>query len=232
MSPPANPGIALSRNEGMENAAEKPALLIVDDDAVFARTLARAMERRGYAVRVASTMAAGRDEVASNPPQFAIFDLRLESGSGLELLELLHRVRPDARAIILTGYGNVATAVAAAKLGVSDYLAKPADADAVDLALRSPGRPLEPQQTFKRPDEQEFDYLLTMFERHDRNMSETARAIGMHRRTLQRILRRHGIAPADKAEPISQTRRMRRLVRLWRRLVDGEVRPAPAATDA
>lgn len=200
---------------------EKLDLLIVDDDAVFARTLARAMERRGYAVRVAASYEAGQAELATAPPAFAVFDLRLDQGSGLDLLAVLQVRRPDSRAIILTGYGNVATAVAAAKLGVTEYLAKPVDADAIDLALRSNDRSLKPDQTFKRPDEQEFDYLLTMFERHDRNMSETARAIGMHRRTLQRILRRHGVAPAEKTDTVSRTRRTLRLYRLWRRLVDG-----------
>jgi two-component system response regulator RegA len=200
---------------------QSPSLLLVDDDAVFVRTLARAMDRRGYSVTAVTTFAEGQASIAASPPAYAVFDLRLDTGNGLELLAQLHAARPDARVIILTGYGNVATAVAAAKLGVAEYLAKPTDADAIDSALRTPGRPLTPQQTFKRPDDQEFDYLLTMFERHDRNMSETARAIGMHRRTLQRILRRHGVAPADKSEPVSTTRRARRLFRLWRRLVDG-----------
>lgn len=201
----------------------KPSLLVVDDDAVFARTLARAMERRGYVVSTLSSFAEARAALHRDPPQFAVFDLRLDDGSGLALLEQLTARSPTSRAIILTGYGNVATAVAAAKLGVVDYLAKPADADAIDQALRGPGRQLEPAKTFKRPDEQEFDYLMTMFERHDRNMSETARAIGMHRRTLQRILRRHGIAPAPKSETTSARKRAFRLFRLWRRLLNGPV---------
>lgn len=209
----------------MNDTAHIPDLLLVDDDAVFLRTLSRAMSKRGFHVRAVASYEAGRSEVLANPPEYAVFDLRLEACSGLDLLALLHEHRPTARAIIHTSYGNMATAVAAAKLGVTDYLAKPADADAIEAALRAPGRSLEQRQTFKRPDEQEFDYLLTMFERHDRNMSETARAIGMHRRTLQRILRRHGIAPAEKTEAVSTSRRTRRMFRLWRRLVEGGERP-------
>jgi two-component system, response regulator RegA len=198
-------------------------LLIVDDDPAFRRTLKRAMERRGFEVTAEGSGDAALAAIDRGGFQTAIFEMRHQMTTGLALTERLRAVNPDARILILTGYGSVETAVAAAKLGVTDYLAKPARADVIEAVLSHQPRHTLASHTFLRPEEQEFNYLLTMFEQHDRNMSETARAIGMHRRTLQRILRRHGIAPtaAPKDEPVNELRRLRRLVKLWRRLLEG-----------
>ncbi len=106
-------------------------LLLVDDDKPFLTRLERAMQKRGFDVRVADSVAAGLAQVKSNPPAFAVVDMRLEDGNGLQVVSALNEKRPDARAVVLTGYGNIATAVTAVKLGAVDYLAKPADADDV-----------------------------------------------------------------------------------------------------
>ena len=110
-------------------------LLLVDDDKPFLTRLGRAMEARGFVVRMADTVAEGIAEVKQQAPGYAVVDLRLADGNGLDVIEALHTARPDARVVVLTGYGNIATAVTAVKLGAIDYLAKPADADAVYGAL-------------------------------------------------------------------------------------------------
>ncbi|HEY0439241.1 MAG TPA: response regulator, partial [Xanthobacteraceae bacterium] len=110
-------------------------LLIVEDDKSFLTRLARAMESRGFSVATAETVAEGLLQVETAPPAFAVVDMRLGDGNGLDVISALNRRRPDARAIVLTGYGNIATAVNAVKLGAVDYLAKPADADDVIAAL-------------------------------------------------------------------------------------------------
>ena len=123
----------------MTNAAPDTAaplsLLIVDDDKVFLQRLGRAMEGHGYAVRTADSVAAGLAAVEVDPPAFAVIDMRLADGNGLDVIARLHDKRPDARAVVLTGYGNIATAVTAVKLGAYDYLAKPAAADENHHAL-------------------------------------------------------------------------------------------------
>ncbi|HPD91498.1 MAG TPA: response regulator, partial [Pararhodobacter sp.] len=103
-----------------------PSLLLVDDDEVFLKRLARAMERRGFAVETASSVAAGKALAVARPPAYAVIDLRLEDGNGLDVVEVLRAKRPDARIVVLTGYGAIATAVAAVKIGATDYLSKPA----------------------------------------------------------------------------------------------------------
>ena len=211
-----------------------PVLILIDDDAAFRRTLKRAMERRGFAVHEFSSGAGALAAIDRLKPNMAVFEMCLANGSGLELTERLRAVCPEARILILTGYGSVETAVTAAKLGVTDYLAKPANATVIEAVLSDRPRQQLAAHTFLRPEEQEFNYLLTMFEQHDRNMSETARAIGMHRRTLQRILRRHGIAPtsAPKDEPVNEMRRLRRLVKLWKRLLEGPDYTMPTGASA
>jgi two-component system response regulator RegA len=171
------------------DAPAEPSLLIVDDDKAFLTRLARAMEGRGYRVRTAESVAGGMAEVAAEPPAFAVIDMRLADGSGLDVMQELKRRRPDARAIILTGYGNIATAVTAVKLGAFDYLAKPADADDIDAALKAVGgvRPELPQHPMSA-DRVRWEHIQRVFESCDRNVSETARQLNMHRRTLQRIL--------------------------------------------
>ncbi len=164
-------------------------LLIVDDDAAFLGRLARAMESRGYAVRTARSVAEGLSEVERAAPAFAVIDMRLGDGNGLDIISELKKRRPDARGVILTGYGNIATAVTAVKLGAFDYLAKPADADEIDAALRSVD--LDHAQLPENPmsaDRVRWEHIQRVYELCGRNVSETARRLNMHRRTLQRIL--------------------------------------------
>lgn len=164
-------------------------LLIVDDDQPFLNRLARAMERRGFEVRTASSVAEGLAEVRRAPPAFAVVDLRLEDGNGLDVVQALHGAREDARAVMLTGYGNITTAVAAVKLGAVDYLAKPADADDVVAALLAPPDELpEPPENPMSADRVRWEHIQRVYELCGRNVSETARRLNMHRRTLQRIL--------------------------------------------
>jgi two-component system response regulator RegA len=147
------------------------------------------MVKRGFSVRIADTVAAGMAAVEAQPPAFAVVDLRLEDGNGLEILSRLHEKRPDARAVVLTGYGNIATAVTAVKLGAVDYLSKPADADDVINALLAMGgdKP-EPPENPMSADRVRWEHIQRVYELCDRNVSETARRLNMHRRTLQRIL--------------------------------------------
>ena len=164
-------------------------LLIVDDDKPFSARLARAMEGRGYQVRVAESVADGVAAIESEAPAFAVIDMRLGDGNGLDVISALKRRRPDARAIILTGYGNIATAVTAVKLGAFDYLAKPADADEIYAALMAqPGERAEPPENPMSADRVRWEHIQRVYELCGRNVSETARRLNMHRRTLQRIL--------------------------------------------
>ncbi len=164
-------------------------LLLVDDDKVFLTRLERAMVKRGFDVRIPDTVADGIAAVNAIPPAFAVVDLRLEDGNGLQVLSVLHEKRPDARAVVLTGYGNIATAVTAVKLGAVDYLAKPADADDVINALLATGEnaPAPPENPMSA-DRVRWEHIQRVYELCDRNVSETARRLNMHRRTLQRIL--------------------------------------------
>jgi len=168
-------------------------LLIVDDDAPLCQRLARAMERRGFIVATAESVAGGVQAVASAPSAFAVVDLRLTDGSGLDVVKALRKARPSARVVMLTGYGNIATAVAAVKAGAVDYIPKPVDADAVERALLAtaesslPPPPEDPMSA----DRVRWEHIQRVFEQCDRNVSETARRLKMHRRTLQRILGKH-----------------------------------------
>ncbi len=167
-------------------------LLIVDDDAPLCQRLARAMERRGFIVSTAESVASGIAAVSENPPAFAVVDLRLQDGRGLDIVTALRKARPGARIVMLTGYGNIATAVAAVKAGAIDYLPKPADADAVEAALLAQeDRPPEPPEDPMSADRVRWEHIQRVFELCDRNVSETARRLKMHRRTLQRILSKH-----------------------------------------
>jgi two-component system response regulator RegA len=167
-------------------------LLIVDDDGPLCTRLARAMERRGFVVATADSVAGGVAAAGDAPPAFAVVDLRLGDGSGLDVVGAVHRARPNARVIMLTGYGNIATAVAAVKAGALDYLPKPADADAVERALLTRGTALPPPpEDPMSADRVRWEHIQRVFEQCDRNVSETARRLKMHRRTLQRILSKH-----------------------------------------
>ena len=171
-----------------------PSLLLVDDDEVFLKRLARAMERRGFAVETANSVALGKARVGIRPPAYAVIDLRLEDGNGLDVVETLRAKRPDARIVVLTGYGAIATAVAAVKIGATDYLSKPADADeVVNALLQTEGAVLpEPPENPMSADRVRWEHIQRVYEQCDRNVSETARRLSMHRRTLQRILAKRG----------------------------------------
>ena len=164
-------------------------LMLVDDDEAFVKRLAKAMEKRGFIVETAESVAAGRAIATARPPAYAVVDLRLEDGNGLDVVELLRERRPDARIVVLTGYGAIATAVAAVKIGATDYLAKPADATDVTNALlaRKDELPPPPDNPMSA-DRVRWEHIQRVYELCDRNVSETARRLNMHRRTLQRIL--------------------------------------------
>src|SRR6266852_2639484 len=167
-------------------------VLIVEDDKSFRHRLSRAMEGRGFAVTTAESVAEGLNQLHSSSPAFAVVDMRLEDGNGLDVILALRRRRPDARAVILTGYGNIATAVTAVKLGAVDYLAKPADADEILRALEhGPDGKAEPPENPMSADRVRWEHIQRVYELCDRNVSETARRLKMHRRTLQRILSKH-----------------------------------------
>lgn len=165
-------------------------LLLVDDDKPFLTRLERAMEKRGFDVRTADSVAAGLAQVKSNPPAYAVVDMRLEDGNGLDVVSALNELRPEARAVVLTGYGNIATAVTAVKLGAVDYLSKPADADDVFKALMAAEDEIkaDPPENPMSADRVRWEHIQRVYELCDRNVSETARRLNMHRRTLQRIL--------------------------------------------
>lgn len=164
-------------------------LLIVDDDKPFLQRLARAMEARGFVVTATESVAQGLAALNPKPPAFAVVDMRLRDGSGLDVIQALKIARPDARAVILTGYGNIATAVTAVKLGAVDYLAKPADADEIFAALMAEARDkTELPENPMSADRVRWEHIQRVYELCSRNVSETARRLGMHRRTLQRIL--------------------------------------------
>jgi two-component system, response regulator RegA len=164
-------------------------LLIVEDDKSFLQRLARAMEGRGFTVSTAESVAEGLTQLETTSPAFAVVDMRLEDGNGLDVISALKRRRPDARAIILTGYGNIATAVNAVKLGAVDYLSKPVDADDVVAALLAlDGRKAEPPENPMSADRVRWEHIQRIYDLCGRNVSETARRLNMHRRTLQRIL--------------------------------------------
>jgi two-component system response regulator RegA len=164
-------------------------LLIVEDDRPFLERLSRAMEARGFTVTTSGSVAEGLQEIGRSAPAFAVVDLRLGDGNGRDVVSALKRQRPDARAIVLTGYGNIATAVTAVKLGAVDYLAKPADADEIHFALtREAGERAPPPENPMSADRVRWEHIQRVYEMCDRNVSETARRLNMHRRTLQRIL--------------------------------------------
>ena len=166
-------------------------LLIVDDDRAFLARLARAMEARGFAVEAAASVEDGLTSLKRRPPAFAVVDMRLDDGNGIDVIAALKDVRPEARAVVLTGYGNIATAVTAVKLGAVDYLAKPADADDVYNALVASGTAAKappPPENPMSADRVRWEHIQRVYELCNRNVSETARRLNMHRRTLQRIL--------------------------------------------
>ena len=171
------------------NEFEDKSLLIVDDDNPFRERLARAMEKKGFKVFQAEGVKKGIDAVKSNKPAFAVVDLRLGDGNGLEVVKEIQNSNSGSRVVMLTGYGNIPTAVAAIKQGAIDYLAKPADADDVEKALlANPNKKADPPENPMSADRVKWEHIHRVFELCNRNVSETARRLKMHRRTLQRIL--------------------------------------------
>ncbi|HET7384610.1 MAG TPA: ActR/PrrA/RegA family redox response regulator transcription factor [Pseudolabrys sp.] len=172
-----------------EKISGERSLLIVEDDYSFLQRLAKALEQRGFIVSTAESVADGLLQVEKVAPAYAVVDMRLGDGNGLDVIAALKRRRPDARGIILTGYGNIATAVTAVKLGAVDYLAKPVDADDVVAAvLALDNVKIEPPENPMSADRVRWEHIQRIYELCGRNVSETARRLNMHRRTLQRIL--------------------------------------------
>lgn len=169
---------------------DRPTLLLVDDDTTFATVLADAFERRGYAVRVAHNVADGLQAAHADSPEYAVVDLKMPGPSGLELVALLKQLDENTRIVVLTGYASIATAVEAIKLGAVHYLAKPADADEILAAFGrvegDRGMPVEnkPLSVARL----EWEHIQKVLGECGGNISETARRLGMHRRTLQRKL--------------------------------------------
>ena len=171
-------------------------LLVLDDDAPLRGRLCRAMQVRGFEVSDAGTVQEGLVVVRKKPPAFAILDMKLGDGTGLTLVEELRKRRTDCRIVMLTGFGNIATAVAAVKAGAIDYLPKPADPDQISAALLQSGNEMPaPPQDPMSADRVRWEHIQRVYEQCGRNVSETARRLRMHRRTLQRILGKH--APRD-----------------------------------
>ena len=189
-----------SKNKKMRTEQEKTntqkigdfidkSLLIVDDDNPLRDRLARAMEKKGFQVTQAESVKQGINKVKNSPPAFAVVDLRLGDGNGLEVIREIQRKKKDSRIVMLTGYGNIPTAVAAIKAGAIDYIPKPADADDVENALlASPESKAKPPDNPMSADRVKWEHIHRVFELCNRNVSETARRLKMHRRTLQRIL--------------------------------------------
>ena len=168
---------------------EDKSLLILDDDDPLRGRLSRAMEKKGFIVKEAKTVVKGLEIVQKTPPNFAVVDLRLEDGNGLDVIKELSKNKSDSRIVMLTGYGNLPTAVAAVKAGAIDYIAKPVDADDVESALlAAPESKAKPPENPMSADRVKWEHIHRVFELCNRNVSETARRLKMHRRTLQRIL--------------------------------------------
>ena len=175
--------------KNLQDLGPDPSLLLVDDDEPFLRRLAKAMEKRGFSVETARSVVAGRAIATARPPAYAVIDLRLEDGNGLDVVDVLRTKRPDCRVVMLTGYGAIATAVAAVKIGATDYLSKPADANDITNALLASSDDLPPPpENPMSADRVRWEHIQRVYELCDRNVSETARRLNMHRRTLQRIL--------------------------------------------
>ena len=164
-------------------------LLVVDDDKPFRDRLSRAMEKKGFQVTQAESVKEGINRTKDSPPAFAVVDLRLNDGNGLEVVKEIQKIRKNSRIVLLTGYGNIPTAVAAIKAGAIDYIPKPADADDVENALLALSeKKAKPPENPMSADRVKWEHIHRVFELCNRNVSETARRLKMHRRTLQRIL--------------------------------------------
>jgi Response regulator consisting of a CheY-like receiver domain and a Fis-type HTH domain len=178
----------MTQSEYLIQALTDRSLLLLDDDQALRSRLGRALESRGFEVQLAASVAEAESLLRDGAPAFAVLDMRLEDGNGLKVVEAIRDRRADARIVMLTGYGAIATAVAAVKAGAVDYLQKPADADDVVKALLATGEAPEPPANPMSADRVRWEHIQRVYELCDHNVSETARRLGMHRRTLQRIL--------------------------------------------
>lgn len=180
-----------AEREGLAFSDDR-SLLVVEDDEVLLARLAAALQARGFAVQSASSIDTGLYVVRMSPPAFAVVDLRLADGNGLSIVSELSAARPDSRVIVVTGYGNIPTAVSAIKLGACDYLTKPVDADEIADALLTPRGSVPPPPDHPMAvDEKQWAHISSVLAHNSNNLSQTARLLNMHRRTLQRIIRRH-----------------------------------------
>lgn len=174
---------------------DHPSLLLVDDDETFCRVLTKALGRRGYSVSVAGDVETALALAESNPPEYAVVDLKMPGPSGLVLVKRLKELDPETRIVMLTGFASIATAVEAIKLGATHYLAKPSDADEIVAALQREGgdadAPITPQPL--SVDRLEWEHIQRVLAENQGNISATARALKMHRRTLQRKLGKHPV---------------------------------------
>ena len=164
-------------------------LLIVDDDEPFRLALRNAFLRRGYDVSLAASPAEAESAMLGAAPQYAVVDLRMPGGSGLDVVRALRALPQPAQVVVLTGYGTIGTAVEAIRLGAINYLNKPADADEIEAALQGKRSPA--MSDVPSLDRQEWEYLNRILADCDGNVSEAARRLRMHRRTLQRKLQKH-----------------------------------------
>ena len=178
----------MSEIEDRIAALEDKTLLVLDDDNALRTRLGRALESRGFVVTTVGSVAEATEALRTLLPAFAVLDMRLEDGNGLKVVEMIRDRRADSRIVMLTGYGAIATAVAAVKAGAVDYMQKPADADDVVKALLMTGEAPEPPDNPMSADRVRWEHIQRVYELCDHNVSETARRLGMHRRTLQRIL--------------------------------------------
>lgn len=175
---------------------DKMKLLIVDDDAPLRGRLLRVMERRGFEVFDAEGVQAARNIIETQALTHAVLDMKLDDGNGLDVVKMINDKLPNCRIIMLTGFGNIATAVAAVKAGAVDYLPKPADPDAIAAALLQKGEDIPPPpEDPMSADRVRWEHIQRVYEQCGRNVSETARRLKLHRRTLQRILAKHAPKP-------------------------------------
>ncbi len=198
-------------------------LLLVDDDVTFLRVLTRAMSRMGYTVWPAHTLQEAHAAIQAIKPDYAIIDLHLGENNGLDLLDYIRERSPRTSAVILSGYANIASAVTAIKRGAVDCLAKPVDADELDTCLKSARArtPAVPNKVIS-PTEAKIQHILAHWEKNDRNTTKTAEVLGMHRRSLQRILLRAGMGRQERIKTFTPWTKLRRLYSVWaRNLVHG-----------
>ncbi len=171
------------------SSSEQPSLLLVDDDETFRTVLSRALEKRGYAVTTAESVEQALPLAVANPPEYAVLDLKMDGASGLVLVQKLHELDAATRIVMLTGYASITTAVEAIKLGATQYLAKPANADEIVAAFsHTPDGNTQLNAQPTQIGDLEWDHIQRVLREHEDNISATARALNMHRRTLQRKL--------------------------------------------